>query len=138
MRDAQGVSFQRSVTTVGGNYVRHLATILVVLGLWTVQAAALDRMGPAVSQLGQGKLSIGLDYAWSNADLDASGTTTAMSCLTNCPIGCSSTEISGFSLAIGSQEVYTSVFNVCVARQVINPLRVSLQGWASRELGRNR
>jgi hypothetical protein len=52
---------------------RCAATTLAVLLLWTSHALALDRMGPATAQLGQGRFGIGLDYATSDTDLRASG-----------------------------------------------------------------
>ena len=89
MNGKQRVSADRSITTTNINSTRHApAVILAILFLWTPHVLALDRMGPAVSQLGQGKLGIGLDYASSNTDLQASGHSiyTSMSTSSGTPV----------------------------------------------------
>jgi hypothetical protein len=74
MSGRQCESVERGFTIGGVGGARYVPSVILgVLLLWTPYVLALDRMGPAVGQLGQGKFSIGLDYAFSDTDLDASG-----------------------------------------------------------------
>ncbi len=82
-------SSRETVATVSTSCVRRLpVAMLIILCLGAFPAAALDRMGPAASQLGQDRFSIGLDYAWSNTDLEAVGSSlyTSLSTLSGTPV----------------------------------------------------
>jgi hypothetical protein len=58
----------------GGMSKSFCATAIVTIFLlWTSPVPALDRMGPPVAQFGQGQINVGLDYASSDTDLEASG-----------------------------------------------------------------
>lgn len=49
--------------------VKKLLLVLVVVGLCSTVALALDPMGPPTASLGKGKCSLGIDYAWVDTDL---------------------------------------------------------------------
>jgi hypothetical protein len=52
---------------------KKLLVVLVVVGLCSTAALALDPMGPATAGLKQGKFSAGVDYAYSQMDLQYDG-----------------------------------------------------------------
>jgi hypothetical protein len=49
---------------------KKLLVVLVVVGLCSTVALALDPMGPPAASLGKGKSSIGVEYSWSNMELE--------------------------------------------------------------------
>ena len=53
--------------------VKKLLVVLVVVGLCSTVALALDPMGPPTAGLKQGQWSIGLEYSYSNMDLSVEG-----------------------------------------------------------------
>ncbi|MFB0552964.1 MAG: hypothetical protein ACETWQ_06570 [Phycisphaerae bacterium] len=48
-----------------------LVVALMVAGLWSSSALALDPMGPPMASLEQGKFSAGFDYAYGDMDIEA-------------------------------------------------------------------